>query len=125
MSTAVTLFALGVWTLTGMFFGLVGSLYGAVRGAWRLRGSLGFAGDFLLACGAGAITFLVLVGTDWGVLRVWTVLAILAGYLSWTKTLGDDVYRLTYGLLACLARFVRTGLHVCVALVREARRTGR
>lgn len=125
MTTGVTLFALGVWVLTGVFFGLMGSIYGAVRSAFRIRGWLGDGTDLILTAGAGAVTFLVLVGTDWGVLRIWTVAAIVAGYLFWTVTAGDMTYRLARRVLAVPARLVRGGLKTLGYLVRSADRASR
>lgn len=132
MTTGVTLHALGVWMLTGVLFGLVGSLYGAARSVYRIRGWVGHGMDGMLAALAGAVTFLVLVGTDWGVLRIWTVVAILAGYLFWAATAGTSVYALGRRMMAFQARFVKAGLksagrvgHAATGTIRWVARTVR
>lgn len=97
---------LAVWIMTGMFLGLTSSLYGAMLRAYRMKYWVHvFDGIWFLL--AAAMTFLVLVATNWGVLRVWTLVALLLGYGVWAISAGPLVHRFFYFLLITQARIVR------------------
>ncbi len=100
---------LAIWALTGVFFGLVASVYGAVLKVYRL-GVLTHVMDVVLSLMAGAITFLVLVATNWGVIRFWAMVAIVGGYVCWSALAGGPVHRVCYTLLRYQAGLVHNGL---------------
>ena len=117
LSSTVTL---AVWLLTGIFFGMTASIYGAMRRVYRM-GILGHILDWVWCTAAGILAFFVLVGTNWGVFRAWLVLAIVIGYMLWAVLAGPMVYRLFYFAFLCQARLVRW---VVWAMASAAERLG-
>ncbi len=112
---------LAIWTLTGVFFGLVASIYGAVLKVYRL-GVVAQVADAVLGLMAGAITFLVLVATNWGVMRFWSMVAIVGGYGLWSGLAGAPVHRACYALFEYQAGLVHQGLWGAARLAVKAGR---
>jgi hypothetical protein len=106
---------LAIWTLTGMFLGLTSSIYGAMQRVYRLGVFIHLL-DGLWFAMAGMITFLVLVATNWGVFRAWTLLFLAIGYLFWACSAGPLVYRLFGLLFTGEAKLVRLSAHLAQTL---------
>ena len=95
-----------VWIATGAFFGLTASIYGAMIRAYRI-GFFVHVLDGLWFAMAGAVTVLVLIATNWGVFRIWTLLALVVGYAVWSVLAGPLVHRFFYFLFITEARLFR------------------
>ncbi len=96
---------LAIWTMTGIFLGFTASIYGAVLRVYRL-GAVVHVMDGLWFAMATALTGLVLLATNWGVLRAWTILALMIGYVLWAALVGSWVHRAFYFLFFHQARLL-------------------
>lgn len=81
---ADALWIIAVWVLSGIGFGLLSTTYGAFRSQWRVLPGIRDALDWMFFVVLGMLYVVVLFWTDWGMFRVWSILAILLGYGLWT-----------------------------------------
>ncbi|MCL5066121.1 MAG: hypothetical protein M1600_13815 [Firmicutes bacterium] len=96
-----------IWLITGIFFGLTASIYGAALRAYRI-GAFVHVLDSLWFAAAAVVTGGVVIATTWGVFRAWTLLFLIIGYLLWASLAGPLVHRLFYFLFFRQARLVKS-----------------
>jgi hypothetical protein len=113
---------LSIWLLTGMFLGLTASVYGAAIRVYRL-GFVIHLLDALWFAMAACLTVLMLVATNWGVLRAWTIAALVLGYLLWAISAGRLVYRLSHWIFLTEARLAKRVLRFGRLVVNHAQGT--
>lgn len=106
----------------GMLLGLIFDFYRVVRGLVRPRRWLTSVGDLLYWLVATAVVFVALLLGNWGELRLYVFLGLLAGvgvYYKWASMLAIRLLRYVLRLTGRLTTALRLG--VVLAVVRPVR----
>lgn len=106
----------------GMLLGLIFDFYRAVRGLARPRRWLTNVGDLLYWLVATAVVFAALLLGNWGELRLYVFLGLLAGvgaYYKWASGMAVRLLRQVLLLTVRVAAALRLGM--VLAVVRPAR----
>lgn len=74
---------MAIWVLTGMTIGLWATVYGACRSQWRIWPGLAELLDWVFFIAVAILYVLMLFWSDWGIVRVWSLVGIALGYGLW------------------------------------------
>lgn len=90
--------------LAGMALGLLATLYGACRYAWRFARLASDLSDGLWFMAAALVLLAGLVVADWGQLRLWTLVLAGVGFGLWTLLAEPLLFYIASFMAAALAR---------------------
>lgn len=74
---------MAIWVLTGMTIGLWATAYGACRSQWRIWPGLAELLDWGFFIAVAILYVLMLFWSDWGIVRVWSLVGVALGYGLW------------------------------------------
>ena len=107
-----------IWTLTGISIGFMATAYGACRSQWRIWPGLREVLDWLFFIVVAILYLLMLLWSDWGVLKIWSIVGVLVGYGLWAWLAAPFVF----GVLSFVAHVQARAVYYVTLPVRQLSR---
>ncbi|MGI6125728.1 MAG: spore cortex biosynthesis protein YabQ [Planifilum sp.] len=102
---------------SGLILGVALDTYRVLKERLRLRGWVVSLVDLLYWVAAASLVFHLLVWSNWGELRFYVFIAVLAGFWTYFTWFSDGVFRILRWLFAWLERAVQTVIRLVTVLV--------
>jgi spore cortex biosynthesis protein YabQ len=102
---------------SGLILGVALDAYRVLKERFRLRGWVVSLVDLLYWVAAASLVFHLLVWSNWGELRFYVFVAVLAGFWIYFSWFSDGVFRFLRWLLHGLERIGRSVIRVVTVLV--------